>query len=296
MKITHITIATLASTALLLTSCVVTPVNGYSNLSLSTDGHSVGVAASVGWTNASYDVNGFPIYGYYNGRPVYGYTSTGAAIFTIAALTALCFVPDWGPAPWYCGHWHYPPHIHRVAAPPRVCHGHYPTRRPAGGLHAPIHHHGPSHGAAHRPNHGPSHGAAHRPNHGPNHGAVNRPNHTPNRGMVNRPSHTPNRGMVNRPSHTPNRGTVNRPSYTPNRGTVNRPSHAPNHSAVNRPSHTPNRGMVNRPSHSARTNISVPRTPSASRVSGATRPAGFSRGSSPSRNFGGGARGGGRRR
>ncbi len=165
MKITHITIAALASASLLLSSCVVTPVNGYSNLSFSTDGHGVSVGASVGWTSASYDVNGFPIYGYYNGRPVYGYTAAGAAVFTIAALTALCFVPNWGPAPWYCGHWHYPAHIHRVAAPPRVCHGHYPTRRPAGGLHAPIHHHGPSHGVANRPSHTPNHGTINRPSH-----------------------------------------------------------------------------------------------------------------------------------
>ena len=256
MKIAHITIAALASTSLLLTSCVVTPVNGYSNLSFSTDGHGVSVGASVGWTSASYDVNGFPIYGYYNGRPVYGYTSTGAAIFTIAALTALCFVPNWGPAPWYRGHWHYPPHIHRVAAPPRVCHGHYPTRRPAGGLHAPIHHHGP------------------------NHGAANRPGHRPNIGTANRPGHRPNHGVANRPSHGPNHGVANRPSHRPNIGTANRPS----------------LGTINRPSHSARPNMSMPRPPSASRVSGATRPAGFSRGGSrPSRGFSGGARGGGRR-
>ena len=280
MKIAHITIAALASTSLLLTSCVVTPVNGYSNLSFSTDGHGVSVGASVGWTSASYDVNGFPIYGYYNGRPVYGYTSTGAAIFTIAALTALCFVPNWGPAPWYRGHWHYPPHIHRVAAPPRVCHGHYPTRRPAGGLHAPIHHHGPNHGAANRPGHRPNIGTANRPGHRPNHGVANRPSHGPNHGVANRPSHRPNHGVANRPGHTPNHGVANRPSHRPNIGTANRPS----------------LGTINRPSHSARPNMSMPRPPSASRVSGATRPAGFSRGGSrPSRGFSGGARGGGRR-
>ena len=138
MKIPHISIAALAGTALLLSSCVVTPVDGYGSFTYSTNGYSAGV--SVGWTSASYDANGFPIYGYSYGRPVYGYTAAGAAIFSIAALTALCFVPDWGPAPWYCGHWHYPPHIHRVSCPPRYSHGHHPGHRPSGGAHG---HHSP---------------------------------------------------------------------------------------------------------------------------------------------------------
>ena len=114
MKIAHISIAALAGVSLLCTSCVVGPYDGYGTFSYSTNGYS----STVAWTSASYDANGFPIYGYSYGRPVYGYTATGAAIFTIGALTALCFVPDWGPAPWYRGHWHYPPHIHRAPGPP----------------------------------------------------------------------------------------------------------------------------------------------------------------------------------
>lgn len=149
MKIPHISIAALTGTALLLSSCVVTPADGYGSFTYSTNGYSAGV--SVGWTAASYDANGFPIYGYSYGRPVYGYTAAGVAIFSIAALTALCFVPDWGPAPWYCGHWHYPPHIHRVSCPPRYSHGHHPGHRPSGGAHGSLSPH--HHSGAYKPSH-----------------------------------------------------------------------------------------------------------------------------------------------
>ena len=135
MKLRYISIATIAASSLLLSSCYVGYANGYGTFSYATDGYS----SSVAWTNASYDANGFPIFGYYYGRPVYGYTAAGAAIFTIAALTALCFVPHWSPAPWYHGHWHYPAHIHRVAAPPHFPANHHPGVRPQGGMNAPIH-------------------------------------------------------------------------------------------------------------------------------------------------------------
>ncbi|MDO5473395.1 MAG: hypothetical protein Q4F35_08675, partial [Akkermansia sp.] len=163
MNIKHISVAGIAGISLLCSSCVVGPYDGYGTFTYSTNGHS----SSVAWTSASYDANGFPIYGYSYGRPVYGYTADGAAIFTIAALTALCFVPDWGPAPWYHGHWHYPHHIHRVSKPPRYAHGHHPHIRPHG---APHHHSAHHHSGAHfsAPAHHGKH-AARPAHHGPSH-------------------------------------------------------------------------------------------------------------------------------
>lgn len=136
MKMSHMkaaAVAVLCCSGLFLNSCMYeVPVYGgvsYSN----------GYGSVSAWTAASYDANGFPIYGYYYGRPVYGYTAEGVAIFTFAALTAACFVPYWAPAPWYHGHWHYPHHIHRVNVPHHCPHDHFPSHRPAGGMNAPIH-------------------------------------------------------------------------------------------------------------------------------------------------------------
>lgn len=100
---------------------------------------SPGYNSSVSWTDASFDVNGFPIYGYSYGRPVYGYTASGTAIYSLAALTSLCYVPDWSPAPWYNGAHRHPHHCHHAPAPPKYDHGHRPGRRPAGGLNAQVH-------------------------------------------------------------------------------------------------------------------------------------------------------------
>ncbi len=203
MKIPRISIAAVLVAAMFCTSCVVRPDGSYApygTYSVSTNGYDT----SVAWTNASYDANGFPIFGYSYGRPVYGYTEAGVAIFTIAALTALCFVPRWKPAPWYHGHWHYPPHCHRVAAPPRHPHGHAPHVRPHGGIHAPIHR---NPGAVFNKHPKPA-------------GHMNRPGHNnavrPNMGNMNRPANNnvvrPNAG--NRPSHTSrpiNVGSMSRP-------------------------------------------------------------------------------------
>lgn len=128
-------VAVLCCSGLFLNSCMY-EVPVYGGVSYSNGYGGVSVAA---WTDASYDANGFPIYGYYYGRPVYGYTPEGVAIFTFAALTAACFVPLWAPAPWYHGHWHYPHHIHRVSVPHHCPHDHRPAQRPHGGLNAPIH-------------------------------------------------------------------------------------------------------------------------------------------------------------
>lgn len=128
-------VAVMCCSGLFLNSCMY-EVPVYGGVSYNNGYGGVSVAA---WTDASYDANGFPIYGYYYGRPVYGYTPEGVAIFTFAALTAACFVPLWAPAPWYHGHWHYPHHIHRVNVPHHCPHDHRPAQRPHGGLNAPIH-------------------------------------------------------------------------------------------------------------------------------------------------------------
>ena len=129
MKIHYASIAIIAGVSVAFSSCVA-PSAGY--VSYSAPG---GISTGVAWTNASYDADGFPIFGYAYGRPVYGYTAAGAAIFTIAALTALCYVPHWGPASWYHGHYHYPHGIHRVPQPPRYPAGHAPHVRPPAGAH-----------------------------------------------------------------------------------------------------------------------------------------------------------------
>lgn len=99
------------------------------------------VNPNIAWTTASYDVAGFPIYGYSYGRPVYGYTTAGAAVYSIAALTPLCIAPSWAPAAWYHGHWHHPHSIRRCAVPPRFAAGHRPGMRPHGGMHIGGHRH-----------------------------------------------------------------------------------------------------------------------------------------------------------
>ncbi len=259
MKLKHASVAALAAVSLLVSSCVYGPMDGYGTFSYSTNGYN----SSVAWTSASYDANGFPIFGYSYGRPVYGYTEAGVAIFTVAALTALCFVPHWKPAPWYHGHWHYPAHIHRCAAPPHFPAGHRPGHRPSGGLNAPIHrnpgsvfkphgnsHPGMNHGSNNRP------GFGHQPNR-PNMAPKPAPNHRPQAGNNHpggKPQAKPNNGgmkpgMNNRPGRNrPNMG--NRP--TPN----NRPGAAPNRPGNNganmgRPSGN-NRPQASRPSSGGR--------------------------------------------
>ena len=195
-------IALLAGAALLLNSCMVYEYPMYTSASVGVGSN--GWSTSVSWTNARYDVNGFPIYGYYYGQPVYGYTPAGAAIFSIAAITAACLVPDWAPAPWYHGHWHYPHHVHRVSVPKHCPPGHHPGRMPSHAVHrphAPAVHHAPA--APHRPavNHKPA--APHRP-------AVNHKPAAPHRPAVNHKPAAPHQPAVN---HKP--GVQNRPVSAP---------------------------------------------------------------------------------
>ncbi len=67
-----------------------------------------------GYSNGIYDSYGFPIFGYMGGRPVYGYSPYGAAIFNFTYISNKCYVPSWGPAPYYKGPHKYPSGIHRV--------------------------------------------------------------------------------------------------------------------------------------------------------------------------------------
>ncbi len=299
MKIPKIAIAMMSGAAVLLSSCVVDPGTYYgASVSYSTPGFST----SVAWTNASYDANGYPIYGYSYGRPVYGYTSAGVAIFTIGALTALCYVPDWAPAPWYHGPLYYPPHIYRVPAPPRYAHGHAPHHRPAGGMHAPIHKNPssilgkPNHTVHHKPhvNHKPNHhDKPHVSNHKPNMGANHRPNvgvnHKPNVGVNHRPNvganHKPNVGVNHRPNvganQRPNAGANHKPNQVKpnnvgnNRPTQNRvqntqrPSLNVSHAQSQRPQHT--RPSVSKSPASVRPQVSRPAA--AARPAAAPRPA-----------------------
>lgn len=178
-------VAVLCCSGLFLNSCMY-EVPVYGGVSYSNGYGGVSVSA---WTDASYDANGFPIYGYYYGRPVYGYTPEGVAIFTFAALTAACFVPLWAPAPWYHGHWHYPHHIHRVSVPHHCPHDHRPAQRPHGGLNAPIHKNPQS---VLRPQH---HNAPQHNNHAPQANRMDfRDNAVKHRAEV-KPQHSPQPGV-----------------------------------------------------------------------------------------------------
>ena len=168
MKIKLLNILVPAGAALLLGSCEIYP-NGYSSFSYSTNGYS----SSVAWTAASYDANGFPIYGYAYGRPVYGYTVSGAPIYSVSALYVGCYVPNWRPAPWCHHHHHYPSGVHKAPKPPKHHHDHKPHVRPD--TQAPIHKNPSS--VLGKPHHG-SHSAG-RPPHGNNHSHAGKPHGAP---------------------------------------------------------------------------------------------------------------------
>ena len=256
-RLTNRLLALLSCGALLLNSCVyeLPTWTGTSSVPVSAG---VSYVSDAAWTPASYDANGFPIYGYSYGRPVYGYTAEGVAIFTVAALTAACLVPLWAPAPWYHGHWHYPPHIHRVAAPPRYPAGHRPAVRPHGGIDAPIHR---------RPH------EVLRPAHRPQPPKVNRPaaGHRPQPPKMNRPGaeHRPQAPQMNRPSaeHRPQAPQMNRPAaeHRPQAPQMHRPAaeHRPQAPQMNRPAaeHRPQAPKMNRPAvqHHARRGEMAPR-------------------------------------
>lgn len=168
-----ITVAVLSGASLLLSSCYV-PYGTYGVYG----SYGTTVDSSVSWSAASYDANGYPIYGYSYGQPVYGYTEAGVAITTIAAITALCCIPDWGPASWYRGP-AYHPHGHRYHQPPHHPHGHKPGQRP------------PS-------NHGPS---GHNGNQHVNHNVNRNTNHNVNRNVNHNANRSASHSMGRSTSH-----------------------------------------------------------------------------------------------
>ena len=234
--------------ALGLSSCAVYDYPMYTSASVGVSGP--GWSASAAWSDARYDANGFPIFGYSYGQPVYGYTASGAAVFTFAALTASCWVPSWAPAHWYCGHWPYPRHIHRVSCPPKHPAWHHPGRqsiahhRPAAPPRPAVHHR-PA--APHKPvvNHKPVH--QHKPslNHKPvvqhKPGNQSRPvaQHKP---VANpRPAVAQRPAQVQRPAAGMQRPVASRPQ-------VNRPAAVQRPAQVSRPAM--NRPSVSRPAMS----------------------------------------------
>lgn len=244
-----------------------------------------GAYASAGWSNSRYDDAGFPIYGYYDGRPVYGYSSLGSPIFSFSLLTSSCYVPSWGPAPYYCGHWHYPRHIYRRPLPPRYPHHHHPGMRPPAS-----HPHNfppdkrPSFNPGNRPHRPVQPGAAwpNRPGSGNSHPG-NRPGHSGDRPGFHRPGQPAgSTGSENRPGRWPHvggrpagHGPAVKPSFPPSAPGANvSGSGGPNH--ANRPG--------SRPPGSARPDFTRPGNQAGnfrpSRPSGMARPS-FPGGSIP---------------
>ena len=244
--------------------------------------------ASVGWSNARYDALGYPIYGYDDGRPVYGYSAAGLPIFSFGALTSYCYVPNWGPASWYCGHWHYPRHIYRRPLPPRYPHHHHPGLRPPAN-------HPHNFPPGHRPDYRPD--SVHRPGHAhpnaPGGSHAERPGNRPDLRPHGKPEDRPGHG---RPGHSrPNSEGMNRPGNWPHvggrpagHGPALRPdmSRPPQDSGVNqnRPqaggsASLTRPGRPNRPGQA--TDHPMPR-PSFSRPTGMNSNASFARPSLPS--------------
>lgn len=136
-------LALMAKAALLFASCC-TPCSAQATVVTTTTATTTTTAvapAPAAWTTASYDANGYPIYGYAYGQPVYGYSAAGVAITNLAALTALCYIPNWGPASWYRGP-AYAPNGLRFAAPPKYSQGHSPNVRPSNNAGGPSNHGG----------------------------------------------------------------------------------------------------------------------------------------------------------
>ena len=229
-------LAIAAGVVLLSTSCEIYP-NGYSSFTYSTNGYS----SSVAWTAASYDANGFPIYGYSYGRPVYGYTVSGSPIFSINLLYAGCYVPNWKPAPWCSHHHHYPSGCHHAPKPPKHDHGHKPHVRPD--MHAPIHKNPQSVLGKPRPVDKPHH--ANKPITRPS--TVQRPPaHQPSK-PITRPS-TVQRPSAHQPSKPITRpSTVQRPSAQQPSKPITRPSTVQRPSAQQPSKHATRPSTVRRP-------------------------------------------------
>ena len=190
--------------------------------------------SSEQWVDASYDSNGFPIYGYEYGRPIYGYNTSGIAIYSYGLLRTTCYAPSWNPAPWYRGKWRYNRHIHRYAAPPHYPRHHRPHCRPHGGTYAPINRH-PRDNFQQRP----------RSKNYSSNKTINNIEINKNSGnKYTRPSTRPSGNKYTRPSTRPSGNTHTRPSGN----THTRPSTRPSGNTYTRPSTRPSGNTYTRPS------------------------------------------------
>lgn len=191
-----------------------------------------------------YDSSGYPIYGYYGGRPIYAYDTWGNPIYSITLISRGCYIPSWGPAPYYRGRYVPPPHCHHMERPPKMrhkpdhFHKHYNNHRP---------------GLVHRPgtnkhvhkeavkNHRHEIHDAHRP------GLSNRPGVNQHIIKNNKPSHN----KVNL-SHS---GSIHRPGAT---HSFTKPEPSKNHSSIRKPGQAQqiNAGAFSKPK-SVRPNTSI---------------------------------------
>lgn len=157
---------------------------------------------------ARYDSSGFPIYGYQDNRPIYGYNSYGAPIFALALLTAACFVPSWGPAHYYHGHYHYPHYVRHYHSIPSCAHSyrqkHYTQHNG--------YNHRPAATSPHRPNNNHlqrDHGVRSTP-----HNARPHSNSLPSRYVANGPSRRAQYSSTHSPSSSrPHNTSIQRSSH-----------------------------------------------------------------------------------
>ena len=236
-----ILVAVLACTSLVVTSCY-TPYPTYGGVAVGVGPG--GVSTSVEWTSASYDADGYPIYGYSYGRPVYGYTAAGVAIFTLAALTTAYYLPYWGCAHW-CHHHdvyvHYcPSHCHRCWAPDRCPRGHHPhVRPPHDGPHPGkgVRVHEPSHRGVPDSGRPPMHGGQ-GPHNGGHNGGMNAPHNGGHNGGMNAPRNGGHNGIQNMPRGAQNNSMRGAQNNMPQRGMQN-------NSMRGAQNNMPQRGMQN---------------------------------------------------
>ncbi len=204
-----------------------------------------------------YDSAGYPIYGYYGGRPIYAYDTWGNPIYSITLISRGCYIPSWGPAPYYRGRYVPPPHCHHIDRPPKMrhkpdhFHKHYDNHRP-GLVHRPgtnkhvhkeaVKKHHQEILDAHRP------GLSNRPgvnehiiknhkidknnhvsNHRPGSASLGKPNHTfrpsSNHSSIRKPSQpqrTNNVSISGSPSRRPGESSMTKPVQKPQSSNIRR--------------------------------------------------------------------------
>ncbi len=265
MKKTPRFAALAALSALAFSSCYYYPTVGGSVYTSSAYGVPVGTQVSyqsnVAWTNASYDAAGIPIYGYSYGQPVYAYTAAGAAIFTAAAITAACIVPDWGYADWYRGSWRYPVHVHHHHAPPRYPKGHRPSYRPAGGKNAAINRHPAQH---FKPSKGPNKVVNN------NTTIINNNKNVHRNTQINNNHRVQNNTKINNNHRVQNNTKINNNHRTQNNTRINTNHRTQNNTRINTNHRTQNNTKINT-NHRTQSN-SQPRVQNNTKINSSPRP------------------------